>query len=134
MLPLAGAGARVQPVGVGDVARAVAKCLQPGTPAVPIIECAGPEVMTLQQIVQRVGAMAGCRRPVLALPEAAGLLQAAALSLLPGAPLMSRDNVLSMRVANVASGTLPGLASLGITPVALDTLAGHFKPVDPRQR
>ena len=90
--------------------------------------------MTLQQIVQRVGTMAGCRRPVLALPEAAGLLQAAVMALLPGEPLMSRDNVLSMRVPNVASGSLPGLASLGITPVALDTLAGHFNPADPRQR
>ena len=134
VLPLAGAGARFQPVWVGDVARAVANCLQAGGPALPIIECAGPEVMTLQQIVQRVGAMAGCRRPVLALPEAAGLLQAAAMALLPGEPLMSRDNVLSMRVPNVASGTLPGLASLGITPAALETLAEHFNPTDPRQR
>ena len=138
VLPLAGAGARFQPVWVGDVAQAVAQAvarrLQPGAPASPIIECAGPEVMTLQQIVQRVGAMAGCRRPVLALPEAAGLLQAAVMALLPGEPLMSRDNVLSMRVPNVASGTLPGLASLGITPVALETLAGHFNPADPRQR
>ncbi|MBC7726570.1 MAG: NAD-dependent epimerase/dehydratase family protein, partial [Microbacteriaceae bacterium] len=134
VLPLAGAGARFQPVWVGDVAQAVARCLQPGVPVIPIIECAGPEVMTLQQIVQRVGTMAGCRRSVLALPEAAGLLQAAVMALLPGEPLMSRDNVLSMRVPNVASGTLPGLASLGITPVALDTLAGHFNPADPRQR
>jgi NADH dehydrogenase len=47
---------------------------------------------------------------------------------------MSRDNLLSMRVPNVASGTLPGLSSLGITPAALDTLAGHFRPADPRQR
>ena len=29
---------------------------------------------------------------------------------------------------------LPGLASLGITPAALDTLAGHFQPADPRRR
>ena len=52
VLPLAGAGARFQPVWVGDVAQAVAQAvarrLQPGAPASPIIECAGPEVMTLQ--------------------------------------------------------------------------------------
>lgn len=133
VLPLAGTGARFQPVWVGDVAQAVVNSLAAGK-AAPVIDCAGPEVMTLQQIVQRVGAMSGCRRPVLALPEAAGLLQAAALGLLPGEPLMSRDNLLSMRVPNVASGTLPGLASLGITPAALDTLAGHFQPADPRRR
>jgi NADH dehydrogenase len=134
VLPLAGTAARFQPVWVGDVAQAVVNSLRAGAAAGPVIECAGPEVMTLQQIVQRVGDLAGCRRPVLALPEAAGRLQAAAMGLLPGEPLMSRDNLLSMRVPNVASGTLPGLASLGITPAALDTLAGHFRPADPRQR
>ena len=37
------------------------------------------------------------------LPEGLAMLQAAALECLPG-PLMSRDNVRSMRVDNVASG------------------------------
>ena len=134
VLPLAGTGARFQPVWVGDVARAVVNSLYAAAATGPVVECAGPEVMTLKQIVQRVGTLAGCRRPVLALPEAAGMLQAAVMGWLPGEPMMSRDNVLSMRVPNVASGTLPGLAALGITPVSLDTLAGHFRPADPRQR
>ncbi len=134
VLPLAGAAAQFQPVWVGDVAQAVVQVLaQPHGPG-PVIECAGPEVLTLKQIVQQVGALAGCQRPVIALPEALGLLQAAAMGLLPGTPLMSRDNVLSMRVPNVASGTLPGLQALGITPAALDTLRGHFDPADPRRR
>ena len=134
VLPLAGTGAQFQPVWVGDVARAVVNSVYAAAAVGPVIECAGPEVMTLKQIVQRVGTMAGCRRPVLALPEAAGMLQAAVMGWLPGEPMMSRDNVLSMRVPNVASGTLPGLAALGITPVSLDTLTGHFRPADPRQR
>ncbi len=128
-MPLAGSAALFQPVWVGDVAQAVVNSL--GLPATdrpgPVIECAGPEVLTLAQIVQRVGAMAGCARPVIALPEALGRLQAAVLGLLPGEPLMSRDNLLSMRVPNVVSGTLPGLAALGITAAAIDTLAGHFQ-------
>jgi NADH dehydrogenase len=134
VLPLAGTAARFQPVWVGDVAQAVASSLALPHPPGPVIECAGPEVLTLQQIVQRVGTMAGCRRPVLPLPEAAGRLQAALLGLLPGEPLMSGDNLLSMRVPNVASGDLPGLAALGIQPVGLAQLAGHFHPTDPRQR
>ncbi len=134
VLPLAGAQARFQPVWVGDVAQAVVQALAASQAPGPLIECAGPEVLTLQQIVQQVGEMAGCRRPVLALPESLGLLQAALMGLLPGEPLMSRDNILSMRVPNVASGSLPGLASLGITSAALATLAGHFQPADPRRR
>ena len=100
----------------------------------PIVECAGPQVLTLKQIAQQVGAMAGRPRPVLPMPEFAGMLQAAAMGLLPGTPLMSRDNVLSMRVPNVASGRLPGLRDLGITPQGLDQLAAHFNPADPRAR
>ena len=134
LLPLAGAGALFQPVWVGDVARAVVNSLAGPRPDSPVIECAGPEVLTLKQIVQRVGAMAGCARPVLGLPEAIGLLQAAALGLLPGEPLMSRDNLLSMRVPNIASGKLPGLAALGITPASLDCLTAHFNPPNPRRR
>jgi hypothetical protein len=38
-------------------------------------------------------------------------LQALAMECLPGEPLMSRDNLDSMRVPNVASGQLPGLAA-----------------------
>ncbi|OYU82572.1 MAG: NAD-dependent dehydratase, partial [Burkholderiales bacterium PBB5] len=133
VMPLAGADASFQPVAVGDVASAVAACLQGRAPA-GVLECAGPEALTLRQIVQQVGAMAGCPRPVIGLPEWAGLLQAAAMGWLPGEPLMSRDNVLSMRVPNVATGTLPGLADLGIPPDALRTLAAHFNPPDPRRR
>ena len=138
LLPLAGAGARFQPVWVGDVAQAVVNSLFGPRPDGAVIECAGPEVLTLKQIVQRVGAMAGCARPVLALPEVIGLLQASLMGLMPGEPLMSRDNVLSMRVPNVASGdgsghSLPGLAALGISPASLDTLAAHFCPPDPRR-
>ena len=134
VLPLAGAGARFQPVWVGDVAQAVANSLLQRPGPGPIVECAGPQVLTLREIVQQVGAMAGCRRPVVPLPESAGLLQAAAMGLLPGTPLMSRDNVLSMRVPNVASGRLPGLRDLGITPQGLGQLAEHFNPADPRAR
>ena len=134
VLPLAGATARFQPVWVGDVAQAVVQALAAPQAPGPVIECAGPEVLKLQQIVQQVGDMAGCRRPVLPLPEGLGLLQAGLMGLLPGQPLMSRDNVLSMRVPNIASGRLPGLDSLGIEPAALATLAGHFQPADPRRR
>ena len=134
VLPLAGAAARFQPVWVGDVAQAVVQALAAPVPPGPVIDCAGPEVLTLRQIVQQVGEMAGCRRPVLALPESLGLLQAGAMAWLPGEPLMSRDNLLSMRVPNIASGRHPGLDSLGIRPASLATLAEHFRPVDPRRR
>jgi len=131
VLPLAGADARFQPVWVGDVAAAVLRLLEPGARSAPVVQAAGPEVMTLRQIVQAVGRMAGCERPVLGLPEAAGLLQATLMGLAPGEPLMSRDNLYSMRVPNVADPKLPGLAELGITPAPLAILAEHLAPARP---
>ena len=134
VLPLAGADARFQPVWVGDVAQAIVASLQQPVPQAPVLECAGPEVLTLRQIVKQVGRMAGCERPVLGLPEGLGLLQARLMGLLPGEPLMSADNLLSMRVPNVASGQRPGLDSLGITAAPLASLAAHFAPRRPAYR
>ena len=39
---------------------------------------------------------------------------------------MSRDNLASMQVPNVASGTLPGLSALGITPTAMEAVAPAY--------
>ncbi len=63
---------------------------------------------------------------MIGLPPALGRLQAAALELLPGPPLMSRDNLDSLRVDNVASGALPGLQALGIQPAPLPPIAMRF--------
>ena len=113
----AGRQRRALPAGVG--ARtwprpSCAACERPDTIG-QTYECAGPQVCTLRELVRLAGRLCGPRAPqVLPLPEALGRLQALAMELLPGAPLMSRDNLLSMRVPNVASGQLPGLEALGI--------------------
>ena len=66
-------------------------------------ELAGPTVYTLRQLVEYVGDLTGCRRPVIPLPEGLAMLQAGMLEMLPG-PLMSRDNVRSMKADNIAEG------------------------------
>lgn len=123
VMALAGADARLQPVWVGDVAEAVVRALERPALAGRVIECAGPQVWTLGQLVRFAGEASGHRRPVLPLPEAAGRLQAALLGLLPGEPLMSADNLRSLRVPNVATGAHPGLAELGIAPVPVQAAA-----------
>jgi NADH dehydrogenase len=42
--------------------------------------------------------------------------------MLPGRPLMSRDNVDSLRVDNVSSGVVPGLQRVAIAPHALGSV------------
>lgn len=121
VLPLAGAKALFQPVWVEDVASALVKLLElpRAKRSSAVVEACGPEVLSLAEIVMR-SALSVHRAPtIIGLPEWAALAQAALMELLPGQPLMSRDNVRSMRVANVADPAKLGLSSLGIAPAKL---------------
>jgi len=138
-MPLAGSTTRFQPVWVGDVARAVVTCLQEHRTIGQTYELAGPEVMSLGELVQRSGQWAGVRggqgRPVLPLPRWVGWLQAACMELAPGEPLMSRDNLASMKVDNIASGQWPGLKDLGIQASSAAGVApGYLGHRGPRSR
>jgi NADH dehydrogenase len=125
-VPLAGAASRFQPVWVQDVARAIATCLERPDTAGQTFECAGPETLTLADLVRLAGRLAGHPRPVIGLPDALARLQALLMECLPGEPLMSRDNLDSMKVPNVATGTLPGLRALGIEPASVHAVAPAY--------
>jgi len=122
LMPLAGAGAKFQPVWVEDVALAIVRSLADLGTIGQTIECVGPHVYTLRELVQLAGRWSGHERHIVALPAALGRLQAGLLELLPGEPLMSRDNVDSMKVDNVATGRLPGLARLGIAARSIESV------------
>ena len=130
IIPLAGADTRFQPVWVDDVAQAIVQCLQDPKTAGQVFDLCGPDVMTLRQLVEFSGKASGIRhgegRPVFGLPLALGRLQAALMSLAPGEPLMSRDNLDSMAVDNITDGRLPGLAALGITPASVEAEASVY--------
>ena len=122
LMPLAGADARLQPVWVQDLARAIVQVLLRPDTAGQTFEIAGPRVLTLAELVKLAGRVAGCPRPVLPLPGPLATLQALAMECLPGEPLISRDNLASLSVPNVPGGQLPGLAALGITPASLEAV------------
>ncbi|MGE0011144.1 MAG: complex I NDUFA9 subunit family protein [Azoarcus sp.] len=118
ILPLGGANARFQPVYVEDVAEVVWRCLTEASTNGQTLELAGPSVYTLRQLVEYVSALVGHPRPVIALPEGLAMLQARLMELAPQ-PLMSRDNLRSMRADNVASGaSLP----FGLVPTAIESV------------
>ena len=124
-----------QPVWVNDVAAAIVSALQRADTIGKTFELAGPGIYTLGELVKLAGRWAGHERALLPLPDAVGRLQALAMEWLPGQTLMSRDNLDSMKQPNVASGKLPGLAELGITPAALEAIApGYLGPVHGRAK
>lgn len=133
VIPLAGSHALFQPVWVEDVAQAIVVCLQDAhthTTTGQTFEACGPDIFTLKQLVQLAGRFSGINqgrgRAVIALPAALGRLQARLMELAPGEPLMSRDNLDSMTLPNIASGNLPGLEALGIVPAALEAVAPTY--------
>ena len=130
-VPLGGDQARFQPVWVEDVAEAVVRCLDQPATIGQVFECAGPQQFTLADLVRLAGRLSGHPRPVLPLPGALARLQALVMECLPGQPLMSRDNVDSMQVPNVATPGQPGLAALGVEASGVEGVAaGYLGGVD----
>ena len=130
-VPLGGAHARFQPVWVEDVAAAVVRCLDQPATIGQVFECAGPQQFTLADLVRLAGRLSGHPRPVLPLPGALARLQALVMECLPGEPLMSRDNVDSMQVPNVATPGQPGLEALGVQASGVEGVAaGYLGGVD----
>jgi NADH dehydrogenase len=135
LLLLGGADARFAPVHVGDVAQAVTQALigpQAEASVGRIYELGGPRSYALGELVRLAGVWAGVRggrgRPLLALPDPFARALAALLEHAPGGPLMSRDNLDSMRSPSVPGGLLPGFApELGVAqPASLEAIAPAY--------
>jgi NADH dehydrogenase len=130
IVPLAGATTRFQAVWVEDVANAIAQCVFNIDTAGKTYELCGPEVFTLQELVQKSGQWAGIRqgkgRLVFGIPHAMAWLQAFLMELAPGQPLMSRDNLASMEVDNVASDHALGLKDLNMEAAAVSSIAPGY--------
>jgi len=116
--------ARMQPVYVEDVAQAYVSALQNPRTAGRTYELGGPHVYTLRELVRLAGRYAGRQRPVIGLPDALARLQAGLLEWLPGDPLMSRDNLDSLRVDTVTSASM--FEQFGIRPTPLEAVAPFY--------
>lgn len=110
VLPVFAGDAEVQPAYVGDVAEAAVRAVEdPGKLGGAIYELAGPEVLTMLELHERIAA--GQRRnPVfLPMPDSVGAL----VSKLPGSP-MNSDQWGLLRAGNTAAPGSKGFAAFGI--------------------
>ena len=103
-MPGSALDARVQPVYVDDLARAIAVLADPASPHRGVIEFGGARAMTLQELIATLRAARTPRRParVLRLPGWTGALSARVGDLLPFLPwctdtrtMLERDSVAS---------------------------------------
>jgi len=130
IVPLACAHARFQPVYVGDVAEAYVRALLDRHTDGFIYELGGPQVYELEELVRLAGRYAGHERRILALPDGLARLQARFFELLPGEPVITRDNLDSMKVDNVVhpstNNKVLTTAALGIKLTALEAVAPQY--------
>ena len=135
VLPLPCADARMSPVYVEDVAQAFVKALGDSHTCGRTYELCGPEIYSLGEIVNFVKRQLGIRRVIVPMPKPLARMQAAVADyVIPGKPF-SIDNMKSLSVAGVCSEN--GLASLGITPKSIATIAPEYlgrraRPAPPR--
>ncbi|MCG8354675.1 MAG: complex I NDUFA9 subunit family protein [Kiloniellales bacterium] len=126
VLPLIGGGkTRFQPVYVGDVADAIAACLEDPACRGKIYELGGPKVYSFKALLELLLKEIGRRRLLVPLPFALAEIQGAVLQNLPVPPL-TRDQVRLLRHDNVVAEDALTLADLGIKPTAAELIVPTY--------
>jgi len=98
--PLACAEARFAPVYVGDVSKAIVDAIDDPATIGHSYNLCGPDIFTLQEIVQYTADVLEVKRKIIPLPNAIAKIQAFVLELVPGKPF-SRDNYNSLQIDSV---------------------------------
>jgi uncharacterized protein YbjT (DUF2867 family) len=130
VMPVFGAETKMQPVFVGDVARAVADAAAGKTKPGAVYELGGPEVLTMQEIVEIVLKTIERERMVLPVPMGIAKLKSYFLQFAPGDFKLTPDQVAMLKVDNVVSEAAKAagqtLEGLGIAPDSLEAVAPQY--------
>lgn len=143
VVPVVRPTVKFQPVWAADVGRAAAAAaLDPRHAGGGLYELAGPDVLSMAQLLAWLAREIGRRRSFVTVPDAIAEVMARATGWLPGAPL-THDQWLMLQRDNIATGK-PGCEALGVVPSPLATQAprwlvrfrdhgrfGAFIPADP---
>jgi uncharacterized protein YbjT (DUF2867 family) len=132
-LPSIGGGkTRFQPVYVGDIAHAIANCVEGHGKAGTVYEVGGPEAFTFRQLLDMTQDMSGRKRAYFPMPFWLAKLQAILTWPLPNAlrpitldqvRLLQRDNV----VSDAAKAEGRTLAALGVdSPAAVQAIVPAY--------
>ncbi|MGE4062582.1 MAG: complex I NDUFA9 subunit family protein [Rhodospirillaceae bacterium] len=144
-----GGGSKFQPVYVGDVVGAIGAAVNDPRHLGKTYELVGPRVYDMREIMQIVNRETMRRRPIIGLPYLAGDIPARVFNGLRtvaekippvslGAPFLTPDQIVLLRLGNVGAGQLPGLEAFGIAPTAAEvivpTYLKRFRPIQQTKR
>ena len=110
LVPLFAPEARLQPVFVDDLARAIGIALgQPARFGGKIFEAAGPDVFTMQELHRLIAAAQQREKTFVPVPDPL----ARAIAALPLTPINAEQLAL-LKIPNIATPGVPGLGALGV--------------------
>jgi NADH dehydrogenase len=118
-------GPRFQPVYVADVADAAMAALDDKRARGRTFQLGGPTIYSFKEIMELVLKATGRKRLLAPVPYWAAMCQGFFLEWLPR-PLLTRDQVLLLRVDNVVPSGADGLAALGIAPTPAEAVIGEY--------
>jgi len=123
VLPIACPQARLQPVWVGDVVKAMTIALEDPDTAGRTLIMVGPREYSLKQLVEWTASAAGLKRRVVGLSDSVSRLQGRLMDFVPGKPFSS-DNYRSLQTDNTS--TENSLWSFGIRPRSLESVVPGY--------
>lgn len=123
-LPLIGGGnTKFQPVYVGDIAQAIANIMNDQTQSLSgkIYELGGPQIVTFKQIYEMMLATTNRNNALISVPWMVAKIQGLVFGMMPK-PLLTLDQVKSLKTDNILSEKSLRLENLGVTPTAMQTI------------
>lgn len=125
-LPLIGGGkTRFQPAYVNDVAQAIMTCLTQTDTDGKTYELGGPHIYSFKQLMQSVCRFTNRKRYLMPVPFWLATLKSHVLKLFP-TPLLTPDQVRSLKNDNVVGDDALTLKDLGIQPTAAEMIVPHY--------
>ncbi len=127
-LPLIGGGkTKFQPVFVGDVADAAMKVLFSASDVYQgkTYQLGGPEVVDFKAVYEILFKHTGRKRKLVPLPFAIARIEATFLSLLPN-PLLTPDQVESLKTDNIVDDSALSFREFDITPKSMDLILPKY--------
>ena len=119
-LPLIGGGlSKFQPVFVGDIAAAIARCAADPALGARTYELGGPSVYSFKELMEIVLHETGRKRMLVPFPFALAALKTIFLQFMPGPLKLTPDQVTLLKSDNVVTGS-DTLASLSIVPTSVE--------------
>lgn len=126
VLPLIGGGhTKFQPVFVGDVAKAILKCVVEPSTRGKTYELGGPRVYSFKDILELILRETGRSRPLIPVPFFLASIKAMFLQFLPG-KLLTPDQVTFLKTDNVVAPGALTFRDLGIVPESIEAVLPSY--------